>query len=137
MTAKEYLKQYENIVRRIRILDDRIQVLEEEADMIKSVTDYDGMPHGSNIGHPTEDKAIRLVDEKLRRTDLRLAAQEQAEVILDTILKVDGVEQEVLYLRYIKLMKWEEIACAINYSWEQTHFYHRKALSIVESLITT
>ncbi len=37
-------------------------------------------------------------------------------------------EQEVLRLRYILGMKWEEVAVKMGYSWKQTHRIHSSAL---------
>jgi DNA-directed RNA polymerase specialized sigma subunit len=37
-------------------------------------------------------------------------------------------EQEVLRLRYIKGLKWEEVALKMNYSWKQVHRIHSSAL---------
>lgn len=135
MTAKEYLRQYESIKRKIRILNDRIGSLENESDCVKSLSDNDGLPHGSNIGNPTADWAIRITDEKLKCIGLRQEAHEIGEEITNTILKVDGIEQEVLYLRYIKLMRWEDITYAIGYSWKQTHRFHGSGLKKIEKII--
>ncbi|MCQ4788753.1 DUF1492 domain-containing protein [Blautia obeum] len=37
-------------------------------------------------------------------------------------------EQEVLRLRYIKGLKWEEVALKMNYSRKQVHRIHSSAL---------
>lgn len=37
-------------------------------------------------------------------------------------------EQEVLRVRYIKGLKWEEVALKMNYSWKQVHRIHSSAL---------
>ena len=37
-------------------------------------------------------------------------------------------EQEVLRLRYILGMKWEEVAVKMGYSWRQIHRIHSSAL---------
>lgn len=135
MNAKDYLRQYENLQRKIRIINDRIEALEDEADCVKSLSDNDGQPHGSNIGNPTSEWAIRITDEKLKRIDLMEKAYDKGKEILDTISKVDGVEQEVLYLRYIKLMKWEEITIKIGYSWKHTHRFHKYGLMKISKIL--
>ena len=37
-------------------------------------------------------------------------------------------EQRVLRLRYIKGLKWEEVAVEMGYSWRRIHDIHGKAL---------
>ena len=41
----------------------------------------------------------------------------------------DETEKLVLRYRYIHLLKWEEIALRMDYSWKQIHRIHGKALS--------
>ena len=59
MTAKEYLRQYEYAVKRIQRLEEEYAAERLLIDAVRSVSDNDGMPHGSGISKPTEDKAIR------------------------------------------------------------------------------
>ena len=131
MTAKDYLRQYEYATKRIARLEAE---LEEEAlliDAVRSVSDNDGMPHGSGISKPTEEKAIRLADKRLRLVDAKLEAIRIRQEVFDLVSSIDGVEGEVLFQRYIELRSWEEICVIISYSWAQTHRYHLRALDIV------
>lgn len=133
MTAKEYLKQYEYAVDRVRRYEEEYQNELSLIDAVRSVSDNDGMPHGSGISKPTEDKAIRLADKSLRLIDARLKAIEIRQEIFDLIDSIDGIEGDVLYQRYINLHKWEEICVLLHYSWQGIHLVHRRALVIVES----
>lgn len=133
MTAKEYLKQYEYAVDRVRRYEEEYQNALSLIDAVRSVSDNDGMPHGSGISKPTEDKAIRLADKSLRLIDARLKAIEIRQEIFDLIDSIDGIEGDVLYQRYINLHKWEEICVLLHYSWQGIHLVHRRALVIVES----
>ncbi len=135
MTAKEYLRQYEYATKRVARLEAE---LEEEAlliDAVRSVSDNDGMPHGSGISKPTEEKAIRLADKRLRLVDAKLEAIRIRQEIFDVVDSINGTEGEVLYHRYILLKSWEQVCVDINYSWMQTHRYHHKALEIVEGIL--
>ena len=38
-------------------------------------------------------------------------------------------EQRVLRLRYIRGLKWEEVAVEMGYSWKQIHRIHSSALT--------
>lgn len=133
MTAKEYLKQYEYMVRRVRRLEEEYEVERLQIDAVRSVSDNDGMPHGSGISKPTEDKAIRLSDKLQRLADARIEAVRIRQDIFDMVESVDGVEGEVLYERYINLKPWDEVCKAVCYGWAQTHRYHRHGLEIVSN----
>ena len=133
MTAKEYLKQYEYADRRVRRLEQEYEQEMLMVDAIRSASDNDGMPHGNSISKPTEDRAIRLADRKLRLVQARLDALEVRQDIFDLINDIEGIEGDVLYERYIKLHKWEEICVLLHYSWQGIHLVHRRALAIVES----
>ena len=133
MTAKDFLRQYEYAVKRIRRLEEEYEAETLLIDAVRSVSDNDGMPHGSGISKPTEEKAVRLADKRLRLIQARLDALEIKQEIFDLIDRIDGIEGDVLYERYIKLHKWEEICVLVHYSWQGVHKVHKRALLIVES----
>lgn len=133
MTAKEYLKQYQYAVDRVRRYEEEYENESLLIDAIRSASDNDGMPHGSGISKPTEDKATRLADRALRLTEARLEAIQIRQEVFDLIDSIDGIEGDVLYQRYVNLHKWEEICVLLHYSWQGIHLIHRRALAIVES----
>ena len=133
MTAKEYLKQYQYAVDRVRRYEEEYENESLLIDAIRSASDNDGMPHGSGIGKPTEDKAVRLADRALRLTEAKLEAIRIRQEVFDLIDSIDGVEGDVLYQRYVNLHKWEEVCVLLHYSWQGIHLVHRRALAVVES----
>lgn len=135
MTAKEYLKQYERAVKRAQRY--RQQYEEESAliDAVRSLSDNDGMPHGSGISKPTENKAIRLADRRMRLIRAELEAIRIKQDLFDFIDSIEGIEGDVLYHRYIRLLKWEEVCLIVHYSWPNTMRIHRRALDIVQKKI--
>ena len=135
MTAKEYLKQYEYAQKKADRLREEYETELMKVDAVRSLSDNDGMPHGSNISKPTEDKAIRLADKALRWKQAELDAIEIRQEVFDTIWDIPDVEGDVLYERYIHLRKWEEICVQLHYSWHGIHSAHRRALNIVEQII--
>ena len=135
MTAKEFLRQYEYADRRVRRLETEYHDELLMVDAIRSASDNDGMPHGSGISKPTEEKALRLADKHLRLIDARLDAIAKRQQVYDLIDGIDGVEGDLLFERYIKLRKWEEICILLHYSWKGVHKVHRRALNIVEEII--
>ena len=135
MTAKEYLKQYERAVKRAQRY--RQQYEEESAliDAVRSLSDNDGMPHGSGVSKPTEEKAIRLADRRMRLIRAELEAIRIKQDLFDFIDGIEGIEGDVLYHRYIRLLKWEEVCLIVHYSWPNTMRIHRRALDIVQKKI--
>lgn len=132
MTAKDYLRQYEKAERRARRYREEYENETLRIDAIRSLSNNDGVPHGSGISRPTEEKALRLVDKRLRLIDAEVEAMRTLQELFDFIDEIDGIEGVILYEKYINLLTWEEVCCKVGYSWSQTHRYHRRALAIVE-----
>jgi hypothetical protein len=133
MTAKEFLKQYEEADRKAR--QHRAEY-ERELEMIGSLSvKMDGMPHGSNISKPTEEAALKLADRALKWKEAEENALRIRQEVYDTICNISGIEGRVLYERYINLHKWEEICILVHYSWNGIHHVHRRALQLVEEMM--
>lgn len=132
MKAKEYLRQYEYADRKVRRLEAEYKDELMMVDAIRSASDNDGMPHGTGISKPTEEKALRLADKHLRLIDARIEAVAKRQEVFDLIDGIDGVEGDLLFERYVKLRKWEEICILLHYSWRGIHKVHARALDIVE-----
>lgn len=135
MKAKEFLKQYEYAARRVRRLEEELNDERIMIDAVRSLSDNDGLPHGSGISKPVEERAIRLADKLSELVQARLDAIEIMREVFEVVQKVDGVPGDVLYARYIKLMKWEDVCAYVHYSWKRTHYFHKTGLGIVETLI--
>ena len=131
MTAKEYLRQYEKAEHKARRYREEYERDTMLIDAIHSLSNNDGMPHGSGISRPTEEKALRLADKRLRLIDAEVEAIRIRQELFDFIDRIDGIEGVILYEKYINLLTWEEVCCKVGYSWSQTHRYHRRALTIV------
>ena len=135
MTAKEYLKQYERAVRRAQRYREEYENETMLIDAVRSLSDNDGMPHGSGVSKPTEQKAIRLADKRLRLINAELEAIRVKQDLFDFIDGIEGIEGDILYHRYIRLLKWEEVCLIVHYSWPNTMRIHRRALDIVQKKI--
>ena len=123
---KEYLKSYRRAIKREQDILDEIQRLRLDK-MFPSVVN-DGMPHGSSHSDLSDYAAILdeqidlLKEERLERVRCYQKIERQ-------IRQMENEdEQEVLRLRYIKGLKWEEVALKMNYSWKQVHRIHSSAL---------
>lgn len=123
---KEYLKSYQRSVKREQDILDEIQRLRLDK-MFPSIVN-DGMPHGSSQTDLSDyivtiDEMIEdLKQERLKR------AKRQQEIEQRIRQMKDEDEQRVLRLRYIKGLKWEEVAVEMGYSWKQVHRIHSDAL---------
>ena len=132
MTAKEFLRQYEELNRRARRYQQEYRVELEKVDAIGSTLSHDaGMPHGSGVSRKTEDKAIRLADKATKWKAAEIDALQKRQEVFEVIHDIEGVEGDILYERYINLRRWEDICVVIHMSWRQTHRLHRKALEDV------
>ena len=88
----------------------------------------DGMPRGSeqsdlsNYIVKLDEMIEELKNERLERAKLRQRIERD-------IRALDNEdEQEVLRLRYIKGLKWEEVAVEMGYTYRRTLQIHGKAL---------
>ena len=123
---KEYLKSYQRSVKREQDILDEIQRLRMDK-MFPSIVN-DGMPHGSSQRDLSD--YIATIDEMIEdlKTERLKRAKRQQEIEHQIRQMKDEDEQRVLRLRYIKGLKWEEVAVEMGYSWRRTHDIHSKAL---------
>ena len=123
---KEYLKSYRRAIKREQDILDEIQRLRLDK-MFPSVIN-DGMPHGSSHSDLSDYAAI--LDEQIELLkEERLEKVRCYQKIERQMRQMENEdEQEVLRLRYILGMKWEEVAVKMDYSWKQTHRIHSSAL---------
>jgi len=136
LKAKEFLKQYEELNRIAEQHREEYEIETEKIDAIGStLAGEPGMPHGTGISRKTEDKAIRLADKAMKWKMAELDALEKRQEIYELISQIKGVEGDVLYQRYIRLRKWEEICVLVHYSWQGVHNVHCRALQMVQELI--
>lgn len=133
MNAKEYLRQYEELNRRALRLKHEYETELDKIDAIGStLAGEPGMPHGTGISRRTEDKAIRLADKAMAWKEAELDALGKRQEVFELIADIKGAEGEILYERYINLLKWEEVCVTVHLSWYSVHEHHKKALAIVQ-----
>ena len=132
MTAKEYLKQYEDAQKRIRRCRKEYEEEMLKIDATRSPSSSDGMPHGSGISKPTEEKAIRLEAKAAKWKIAELEAIEIRQEVFAVINRIPGDEGDLLFDRYIELKKFETIATEMHYSLRGIYAMHSRALKMVE-----
>lgn len=134
MTAKDYLKRYEEAERKARRYK---REYEEECAKINSINASigDGTPHGGSISKRTEIQALRLIDKALEWKQAELDAIQVRQEVFEVINTIPGEKGEILYQRYVHLKPWEEVASIVGYSLRNIFILHRKALDDVEHCI--
>ena len=135
LAAKEYMDGYGDACRRVRQCEEQYQRESLLIDAIRSTSDNDGMPHGTNIGRPTESKAIRLAQRGINLFEAKREALRVQGEIFAVAFRVGGVEGDVLIERYVKLKDWSDVYAAVNYSESQTLRYHRAGLDKVADML--
>lgn len=131
MTTKEWLSRGRRIDERIKELEAEKQAAFEQA--ISTV----GHPQPDKVqtssGNKSEEQMVKyahyaeLIDNKLNEL-ITVRAE-----IIEAIYSVpDPILSELLFLRYIKHMKWEEIAERMGYNYYHVRkFLHKKALNFI------
>lgn len=123
---KWYLRGYERAIRDMKRSEERIR--EMRINRICPSVIADGMPHASG-GSDLSGYAARLDEEERKYQKARYLRIKRCKEISDKIERlVDEDEKDVLFYRYIKLMKWEDIAVQLGFSWQHTHKIHARAL---------
>lgn len=127
---KEFLKRYQKAVKREQDILDEIQRLRADK-MFPSVCN-DGMPRGSS----QTDLSDYVAEIDAAIEDLKEERLEKIKIYREIEMRIrcmkDEDEQEVLRMRYIKGMKWEDIAAKMNYSYSGTLKLHGRALANIE-----
>lgn len=102
--------------------------LRELAKSVKA-TDYSGMPHGSGNQKDLSDELARiellekkLGEEKEKCIESYIAVEKQ----IKTVQNED--ENDVLFYRYVKGLRWWEIAELMDCSEQWVHKLHGRAL---------
>lgn len=122
----------------------KIRILETDIDKLMakagggSVSGNDGQPHGSGLSDQTGVIAARIADIKARRDALLVESILARDRIEQVILKVpDPVSMQLLFDRYIKLMRWNDVAEDLNIYNEQyvRGRLHAQALGEVQKII--
>lgn len=126
-SKKEYLRRYGDAVRAAKQIEEEIRQLRLDTMMPAVVND--GMPHGSSSRSDLSGYVAK-VDAMME--DLRQQMDANIDIRREIIGKIEAMSDEtekiLLRYRYIHLLKWEEIAVKMEYSWKGIHKVHGRAL---------
>lgn len=137
MTTRQYLNRGYGIKKEIEILNSVIQEIRENIDGVKGIS-YAGIKvQGGPLKDegPILDKISKMqdIEKKINKAKHELVFFQ--EELCEKIFKIqDSNERNILYLRYIVNLKWEEIYKKIGYSHSQTHRIHKEALENIKKI---
>lgn len=124
---KEYLKGYEREVRKMERC--RLKIEEMRLNQFCPSVSSDGMPH-AHAKNDLSSFAAMLDQEERKYLKAKYLRIKKCKEITDKIERLKNEdEKDVLMYRYIKLMKWEDIAVRMGYSWKHVHRIHSNALN--------
>ena len=127
--TKERLRSYQQLKREKALLEHQLEEL-ESAMASPRIQKLDGMPQGQPQGGSLLEA---LVEQHLTLKALYACKlRELNDTLLDIETAIesltDATERNLMRLRYIDGLRWEEVTVAIGYSWQQTHRIHARAL---------
>lgn len=123
---KEYLKGYERVVHQMKRSE--MIIREIRLDKVCPSVIMDDMPHAL-YSSDLSAYAAKLDREERRYIKARYKRLMICTEIKNKIEKMDNEdEKDVLIYRYIRLMKWDDIAVKMGYSWQHIHKIHSRAL---------
>lgn len=127
-SKKEFLKQYQKSVRRVRRITAEISEIREMKQGI-SCGNNTGMPRGGRENSDLSSYVATL--DKLER-DLIVERYNRIKLYKEIAYRIKRLksenEKDVLFFRYIRGMEWYEIAEQMKFSERQIYRFHGKAL---------
>lgn len=134
MTAKEFMKQHERIVEKIRQIEIQIYDIEQTLG-IKGVN-YDSQPHGSGISQVTESTATKLIElREIQRNLVDKLWTKRIEIERVIFMIENATLAELLQRKYIRLQKWDDIATDMTFDSRYIYKLHGKALVEADKII--
>lgn len=126
MTAKEYLSQGVTLNRDIRFKRDRIARLRDMAEGATSTYTagrVSGTPQRSKM-----ENCIAQIDELEREIDAAIGTLGKIKAVIATV--ENPIYRQVLELRYLDGMTWEQIGRRLHYSRRTVIYKHWDALKV-------
>ena len=123
---KQYLWRYREAIRQMERSE--LKIREMRLNRISPSAFTDGMPHAHGRNDLSGYAAL-LDQEERRYLKARYRRIKLCKEITDKIERLDDEdEKDVLMVRYIGRMKWEDICVKMSLSWRRVHYIHSAAL---------
>lgn len=129
MTAKEYLRQIRALDKRIENVRKELESLRSDAYSVPGIRYDKDVVQGGRRHDPMVDMVSRF-EEKDREMDEMISVyiEIRSRIVKQINALDDPVHIELLYLRYIDGLTFEQIAAAMHYTERWTQILHGRAL---------
>jgi DNA-directed RNA polymerase specialized sigma24 family protein len=124
--TKDQLREYRCLIRNIEHIEDELQRIRDTVDA-KSVIISD-MPKGSDMRDKMLEAITSIIELEYKMIQQLGECSRKRMEIESAINKLPQREQQLIRLRYVDGLAWENICVEMSYSWQQTHNIHNKAL---------
>lgn len=132
--VKEWLRRYRDAKTERQRLEAELAEIRESTSGAKAI-EYTGMPKGSKTITDLSDTVViyeRLLEQIRRQREKQLAILEEVKTSIDRV--ESPMERQVLSLRYISLLTWEQVASAAGYSEQRIYQIHGDALQSLRKI---
>ena len=134
MTAKEYMKQVQRLLRRIDRKQKEADALRQKLSLPKSPAYFDLPKPVSPESHTVENGVSQILslEEEVKTAKKEL---EDLKAVFDTAIKAvtDTEHHDILAKRYLEFKDWNQIAEEMGYSKPSCYRLHREALAGMKS----
>ena len=132
MDAKEYLEGYANYARVERQCREEYKA---EKEALREIVQFHKRSATGEWKRENANSIQACISHCNKLPERAERCREQMDAILDTINSIPGLEREILYLRYIDGLIWEDVCERVCYSWNGAFKIHEKALRMVQDII--
>ena len=124
---KLFLKSYLRDKQAVRRIEEQLSEL-RLSKLSPGMSIGDGMPHGSDMRDLSDyaAKVDELERELIQARYDRIQSFRKVQAAIEEL--EDEAEKDLLTYRYLRGMKWEEIAVKMGYTWRHTIRVHGHAL---------
>lgn len=132
MDAKDYLDQYIEFKRKQRRLSEEYAREKESIEQLFSLCKVCFSAKQRRERERQLQSCSEYCDGLLVRAE---EAEAEAEKIRSLVESISGLEEKVLYLRYVDGCTWEQVCERSFYSWNTVWRYHDRGLQLVQEMI--
>lgn len=133
MTVKERLKEYRNLEKEIRKLEEEVEVIYTKA----TAPGKYRLSHEQHSPNLEPDRMAELVsdmtDKALMLGNCIRQAKNERQAIEDMISSLKPAERQLIRMRYVEGLRWENIAVELTYSIQHVWRLHGNILSRLEA----
>jgi len=124
--TKDQLREYRCLIRNIEHIEDELQRIRDTVDA-KSVIISD-MPKGSDMRDKMLEAITSIIELEYKMIQQLGECSRKRMEIESAINKLPQREQQLIRLRYVDGLAWENICVEMSYAWRQIHRIHNTAL---------